>query len=144
MPAFSAKKINAYKADGYQTFADLLVLHDRYKKNKDAYAKEFPLRAAYFETVDMLTDSTKFQMREVLPGPIDPKRKAAFLLEQEKPGKAIFKLEQLLAALKEADEKRDMETSKRWRANFDYAQARLQSRLMYLFEYNYTMGQIRA
>ena len=32
----------------------------------------------------------------------------------------------------------------RWQANFDYAQARLLSRLIYLYEYNYTLGQIRA
>jgi hypothetical protein len=55
----------------------------------------------------------------------------------------MFHLESALAAVKAAGEEREKETSKRWQANFDYAQARLQSRLIYLFEYNYTLGQIR-
>src|SRR5262249_23753765 len=86
----------------------------------------------------------KVRMRETLNSPVDPKRKAAFLMEQEPLGISIFKLKGALAAIKEANEKREMETSKRWQANFDYIQARLQSRLIYLFEYNYTLGQIRA
>jgi hypothetical protein len=108
------------------------------------FEKDFPLRAAYFEALEALQDSNKIRMREILPGPIDPKRKAAFLLEQAEPGISIFKLEQVLLKLKDAAEKRDDEVSKRWQANFDYTQARLQSRLVYLFEYSYTLGQIRA
>jgi hypothetical protein len=139
LPAFAAKKIDIYKADG-----NVADLHKLYKKDAVAYAKEFPLRAAYFEAVDALKESTKISMREVLPGPVNPKDKTKFLKEQEPMGMSIFKLEQVLASVKDAGEKRDMETSKRWLANFDYAQGRLQSRLMYLFEYNYTLGQIRA
>jgi hypothetical protein len=141
LPAFAAKRIDAYKTDGYQNVAEL---HGRYKKDKDGFAKEFPLRAAYFEVVEALQESNKIPLREVLASPVNPKQKAAFLREQEPMGMSIFKLERVLDSVKDASEKRDMETSKRWLVNFDYAQARLQSRLMYLFEYNYTMGQIRA
>jgi hypothetical protein len=141
LPAFAAKKLDAYKADGYQNIAEL---KKRYNTNKEMFDKEFPLRGAYFEALIALEESDKIRMREVLPGPIDPKRKAAFLLEQAGPGISIFKLKQALAQVKEAAEKRDAEVSKRWQANFDYLQARLQSRLVYLFEYSYTLGQIRA
>jgi len=141
LPAFSAKKLDGYKADGYQNITDL---KNKFSANKDVFTKEFPLRAAYFDALNALEESNTIRMREVLPGPIDPKRKAAFLLEQEPIGQSIFKLEQALAQLKEAAEKRDDEVSKRWQANFDYTQARLQSRLVYLFEYSYTLGQIRA
>ncbi len=141
LPAFSAKKIDAYKADGYQNITEF---YNKYKGGKEAFAKEFPLRAAYFDTLEELQESRKISMRETLPSPIDPKRKAAFLLEQAPLGISIFKLKQALAAMKEVSEKRDAETNKRWQANFDYMHARLLSRLMYLYEYNYTLGQIRA
>jgi hypothetical protein len=141
LPAFSAEKLDGYKNDGYQNLADL---EKRYKANNEAYAKEFPLRAAYFEALAALQDSQKVKMRETLNSPIDGKRKGEFLKEQEPLGISIFRLKGALAAIKEANDKREMETSKRWQANFDYVQARLQSRLVYLFEYNYTLGQIRA
>jgi Caspase domain len=141
LPAFSKEKLDGYKNDGYQNLTDL---ENRYKANNDAYAKEFPLRAAYFEALAALQESQKVKMRETLQSPINPKQKAAFLLEQEPLGISIFKLQQALRAVRDADKMREMETSKRWQANFDYVQARLQSRLVYLFEYNYTLGQIRA
>jgi hypothetical protein len=141
LPAFSAAKLAAYKSDGYQNINEL---KKRYTGNKEMFDKEFPLRAAYFEALNALEESNKIRMREVLQGPIDPKNKAAFLLEQEPIGQSIFKLEQVLAQLREVADNRDAEVSKRWQANFDYTQARLQSRLVYLFEYSYTLGQIRA
>lgn len=141
LPAFAASKIDNYKTDGYQNITEL---QKKYKADKEAFAKDFPLRAAYFEALEALQESDKIRMREVLPGPINPKSKALFLQEQSEPGISIFKLEQALAMVKEAAEKREAETSKRWQANFDYVQARLQSRLVYLIEYSYTLGQIRA
>ncbi len=141
LPGFSAKVLEGFKADGYNNVTEL---RERFNKNKEAFTKEFPLRGAYFEAIDALQESSKIQMREVLASPIDPKRKAAFLQEQAPAGISIFKLEAVLANLKAAEEEREKETSKRWQANFDYLQARLQSRLIYLFEYSYTLGQIRA
>ena len=141
LPAFSASKLDAYKADGYQSVAEL---QKRFKDDKAEFAKEFPLRAAIFETVEALQESSKIEMREVLPGPINEKSKASFLLEQEKPGISILMLKRVLAKMKAAEAERDKETSKRWQANFDYTQARLRSRLVYLFEYSYMLGQIRV
>jgi hypothetical protein len=141
LPAFPAKKIDGYKQDGYQNLPEL---EKRFNASRDDYAKDFPLRAAYFEALEALKESSKVKMREVL-GKTDttPDKKKAFLDEQQPLGISIFKLEQSLGQMKEAAEKRESETSKRWQANFDYAQARLQARLVYLYEYNYTLGQIR-
>jgi hypothetical protein len=141
LPAFPIKTIDAYKPDGYQNITDL---GNKYKNGKEAYAKDFPLRAAYFDALEAMQESKKVQMREVLSSPIDPKRKAAYLLEQAPLGISIFKLEQALAEMKAAAEKREMETSKRWQANFDYMQARLFGRIVYLYEYNYVLGKIRG
>ncbi|HZZ81127.1 MAG TPA: caspase family protein [Gemmataceae bacterium] len=141
LPAFPSKTIDSYKPDGYQNLMDL---EKKYQKDSEAFAKEFPLRAAYFDALEALKESQKLQMRETLNSPVDPKRKAAFLNEQEPIGISIFKLNSALAVIKRAEKQREMETSKRWQANFDYMKARLQSRVMYLYEYNYTLGQIRA
>ena len=89
LPAFTVKALEGYKTDGYQNIVDL---QNKYKKDKDAFTKEFPLRAAYFEAVEALDKSTKLQIREVLPGPIDPKSKAAFFNEQVPLGTTIFDL----------------------------------------------------
>ncbi len=141
LPAFSTEKLNGYKNEGYQNLADL---EKRYKGNGEAFANQFPLRSAYFDALAALQQSQKeVKMRETLQGPINPKQKTAFLLEQESPGKSIFRLKEALDAIHQAQKKRDMETSKRWQANFDYAQARLQTRIVYLYEYNFTLGQIR-
>ena len=35
------------------------------------------------------------------------------------------------------------ETSKRWRAHFEFTRARLKQRLVYIYEYSYLLGQIR-
>jgi hypothetical protein len=141
LPAFPVKVVDGYKPDGYQNITEL---HNKYKKDKEAFAKDFPLRAAYFDALEVMEESKKIQMREVLSSPVDPKRKAAFLLEQEPLGISIFKLEQMLAEMKSVAEKREMETSKRWQANFDYMHARVYGRVVYLYEYNYTLGKIRG
>ena len=67
------------------------------------------------------------------------------LLEKQAPAaEAIFKLQPVLMQMHEAAAERDKEKSKRWQANFDFALARVETNLVFLFEYNYTLGQIRA
>ena len=147
LPPFSVKNLDAFKPDGYQNIGDL---HKRYvnmkgkKEDKEAFDKEFPLRGAYFEIVEALNESGKITMREVLRSPFDPKQKVVILKEQEPLGMSTFRLEQTLAFAKAAAKERDKETSKRWHANFDFALARLESRMVYLIEYNYTLGRIRV
>lgn len=76
--------------------------------------------------------------------PVGAKAKAVLVQMQEPLGKAVFRLEAVHARMKEAAEQRDKEKSKRWLASFDFALARVQSDLIFLFEYNYALGQIRA
>jgi len=138
---FSAQTLDTYKAD-----ADLAATRKRFLANKDAYAKDFPLRAAVFEAVDAMKESEKMRLSETQGNPITVPRKTAVLKEQAMLGEYIFKLYQAYEAFKEVDtpENREKETSRRWQANFDYTMARVQSRLIYLYEYNYVLGRIRA
>src|SRR5205085_8403669 len=53
-------------------------------------------------------------------------------------------MEKTLADLQAAGEMRDKETSKRWLALFDYTMARFQSRLVYIYEYNNILAQVRG
>jgi Caspase domain len=151
LPPFSAKKLAEYKAEGYENISEL---HKKYlamkreatlgkKEEREAFDKDFPMRAAYFEIVEALNESSKLTLREVLRPPADKLKKAIFL-EQEPLGMNTFKLERTLDIAKAAAKKRDQETSKRWQANFDFAHARLLARLVYVIEYNYTLARIRA
>jgi hypothetical protein len=140
-PPFKKSKLENYKSDSDKEFQDLF---NQYKSDKAGYSKEFPLRAAVFDAIESMQDSSKLRVREVLfKADSDPKRKAAFLLEQEPIGVSIFKLEGSHRRFLKAGEQRDMETSRRWQAHYDYTQARLQSRLVYLIEYSYTLAAIR-
>jgi hypothetical protein len=96
------------------------------------------------DAVEKLHESDKIVMRETLNGPINPKQKAAFLAEQSTPGIMLFELEKSLSEMRTvAESEMEKETSKRWRANFDYTQARLKARIVYIYEYSYLLGQIR-
>jgi hypothetical protein len=135
LPTFTVETIEEYKAD-YNSWADLVAM----AKDKDAY----PLRAAVLQTIKVLTESEKIKIRESFSGPITPQVKKQFAATQQEPGIMIFEMETALADLKAAGQKRARETSKRWQANYDYALARLQSRLVYLYEYNNILAQVRS
>ena len=138
LPTFSAKVLDAYKAD-YKSWTEL----EDMAKDKEKY----PLRAAVLEAIRITRDSQKIKMRETLFNPggqISAQIKAAFLKDQSEPGVMIFEMEKVLADMKAAAEMRDKESSKRWQANFDYALARLQSRLVFIYEYNNLLAQVRG
>lgn len=141
LPTFPADKLSSYQAEDYTSIG---ALRDQYTKEPEKFAEKYPLRAAVFDAVKALQDGSKVRIRETLNGPIDPKRKSAFLKEQQEPGMMIFELEQALGQMKTVAGEREKEPSKRWQANFDYTMARLESRLVYLFEYSYILGQIRS
>ena len=141
LPQFSAQKLAPYGIDPRQTAAAERKL---YEANREKYAKDFPLRGVIFEAAAQSEEVQKRKLRMVLLAPLNPKQKAAFLLEQEPLGLAVFKLVQLLGDIKEANGQRDKEKSKRWQAAFDFALVRVESNLVSLFEYNFTLGQIRA
>jgi hypothetical protein len=139
LPKIAAKKLAEYALNEPSAAKE----RERFEAGKERYAKEHSLRAAVFEAVDVMESAAKLPIRMKLNGPIDPKRKAAFLLEQEPIALAIYKLERALDTMKTADAQRGNEKSKRWQANFDFTRARLESNLLFLYEYNYTLGIIR-
>ena len=138
LPAFSAKVLENYQAD-YKSWPELVSL----AKDKEKY----PLRAAVLEAIRVLQDSEKIKLRESLTSPgggvITPQIKNQFFATQKEPGIMIFHMETALADLKAAGEARAKESSKRWLANYDFALARLMSRLVYIYEYNNILAQVR-
>jgi hypothetical protein len=136
LPAFPKKIMDFYAAD-YQTWDEL---ESRVMKEPDKY----PLRSAVLQAKKAMDEAEKLDLTEQISGPINEKAKAGFLDLQKPAALAIFELENVLAVMEEAAEKRKEEPSKRWLAHFDYTMARLQARLIYINEYNYILGDIRA
>jgi hypothetical protein len=142
LPAFSAKVLASYRPDNYKSIGEL---RKRYKDDANGFAKKFPVRALVLDAIETLQKSGKMPLRETLNGPVDPKQKAMFLKQQAAPGEMIFELEQALSQMQSvADKSLEKETSKRWRAHFDFTQTRLKARIVYLYEYDYLLGQIRT
>jgi hypothetical protein len=139
LPPFASKVVEEYQPD-YKDWKEM-------KETADREPEKYALRKAVFDAVKVMEDSHKLVLEEKLEGAggaIDGKVKSAFLLKQRDPGIMIFEMESALAKLKAAAEERDKEASKRWQANFDFTLARMQSRMVYIYEYNYLLGQIRA
>jgi hypothetical protein len=128
LPKFSAKKMAEYSTAANQP---VNKERERYQANRAKYAKEFPLRVAIFDAADEMEKTKKLDIRMVLFRPITPMKKAVILQEQAAQGMAIFKLEQILAALKETEKQRNKEKSKRWQANYDFALTRLEADLIF-------------
>jgi Caspase domain len=135
LPLFSAKALEDYKPD-YKTWAELVDL----AKDKEKY----PLRAEVLQAIQVLKTSEKIRMEEKIGSPITPAIKKQYLAKQQQPGLLIFEMENALAQMKVAGAKRDLETSKRWQAHFDYAMARLQARLVFIYEYDNILAQVRG
>jgi hypothetical protein len=133
LPPFPAKVLEPYKAD-YTSLAQI-------ERNPAKY----PLRVAILKAAGVLRDNAeKVRMKEVYNGNTTAQIKKQVLKEQVDPGKSILALKEALEDLKKAGEERAKEPSKRWQANYDYVLARLESRLVYIFEYNYVLAQIRS
>ncbi len=141
MPKYSTKKLAAYLADDAPA-AD--KERKRWAADKEKYAKDHPHRAVIFEAMAAMEEVQKLELRvALLGGPITPKIKAGLLLEQEPIGMSMFRLEKILERMKKAEEVRGQEKSNRWLLNFDFARCRLEANLIFLYEYNFTLGTIR-
>ena len=136
LPPFPAKTLATYKPDDYKFLSDL---RKRYKDDPKKLTEEHPIRAVVLNAVAKLHDSDKIVMRETLgSNASNPTVKAKFLNEQSEPGRMLFELERSLGEMRTvAEADMEKETSKRWRANFDYTQARLKARIVYIYEYSY-------
>jgi Caspase domain len=133
LPRFPAKALEPYQAD-YASLAEI-------EKNPAKY----PLRVAVLKAARVLRDDIdKFRMKEVFNGRNNAQVKQQVAREQVDPGKSILALKEALDELKNAGETRKQEKSKRWQANYDYVLARLESRLVYVYEYSYVLALIRS
>ena len=146
MRAESLPKFSAIKLAEYRVGKELAVAEERkrYQANREKYAQDFPLRAAIFDAADAIDKIAAQEVRRNLPRTLTPKDKIAVKRDQDILGLATFQLEQALVQMSEAGEQRDKEKSKRWQANFDFARARLAGNFVFLVEYNFLLGQIRA
>ena len=142
LPKFSAVKLASY-ASGARDESE--AERKRWMSAKTAYAKTNPLRAAIFETTQENDTLRKLTMPMMLPSGVPvPKQKANMLQVQMSLAIALFKLEQAHQQMEEAAEKRAKEKNLRWKADFDFALARVRTNLVYLWEYDFTIGQVRA
>lgn len=132
------KKLKEYEAD----YANLRELEKTIMADKEKY----PLRAAYFEAIEVLKECAKFPVKDYQAGPVtDALKKSIEALQKDVPAMLDFKLKSIKAKLEELDEtERDKETSKRWLANFDYVKTMVTAKIVFLNEYNYLLAGIRA
>jgi hypothetical protein len=103
------------------------------------------LKKSVLAAVKALDDSSRLQFQDRFFGANNAQVKKMILGKQGDPGRAVLALEEALEDLKKAGEDHmGKEKSRHWRAHYDYTLARLESRLVYLMEYNYTLAQIRS
>jgi hypothetical protein len=137
LPVFDPKVLAAYRAD-YRSLDDLDAL-------LKAAPARFPLRRAVREATRVLQENVaQFTLRTRFAGAVTPQVKAFILREQAGPGKSIVVLEEALDDLRAAAKHRGREPSPRWQAHYDYVLARLLTRLVLVYEYNYALGRIRT
>jgi hypothetical protein len=140
LPPFVAKGLELYKTD-YTTMKDL-------EKKIEGNPEKYALRQAVLDMAKMMEQTHKLTMRESLTSPgggtFAPKLKEEFKRNQEGPGQMIFEMEDVLDRALKAGKKREEEISPRWQANYDFALARFQTRLIYLYEYSNILAQVRG
>jgi hypothetical protein len=112
---------------------------DKYRDDPNS-----PLRQAVENAIKVLTKQQAF-LREEHKGEGDDARIKQAILDYQKKEVAPVEseLSDALEDLRKAGEEKDKETSKRWRANYEYVLARLLARIAYVHEYNFVFGQIR-
>jgi hypothetical protein len=145
LPRFVAAKLLAYQlADNDSVEQN----RKRWSADKPGYAKNFPMRAALFEAVEESENLRSLKVPVTLPlvkGPlIEKKQKKGVLDIQGSLAVSIFKLEQAYKKTDDVSDWRDKQKLPRWKADFDFAQARMQTNLLFLYECDYTFGQVRA
>lgn len=140
LPTFSAKKLLAFALDKQDTFARQ---RESYRTKKDRYVRDYPLRASIFEAAEEIEKLHKADLAlTIAKSELTPKGRAALLQRQGYLGAASARLEQVLARMNAAA--REPDASKHWQADFDFARARVELNLVFLYELNYALGRFRA
>lgn len=141
---FSKEALKDYETDGV-TAEQLLQEPDKY-----------PLRVGVLKAVEILERHGKGDvmvgktlkhmglLREEFAGPTSDAVKQSIAKEQQEGPAAMFlELEDLVTMLEKLAPQRDKETSKRWKAHYDYVTAMTKARFAYVNEYNFMLGKIR-
>jgi hypothetical protein len=124
MPPFSAKALEAYKADDDMTPFREAVIKARTVLNEQLKGKRVREEWQQPGTEAQFKESVRnYQAKEV--------------------ARVMRELEETLDDLKAAGKQRTKEKSKRWQANYDYILARLEAQIVYLYEYNSRLGALR-
>lgn len=137
---FTEAALKDYVNDG-PTFEDI-------QKAPEKFEKEFPLRVATVEALiemrKLVEEKSKDDLPEEIRAPITDQFKARITNNFQR---LITTRQGILEEQKEKLEtvakKREMEKSKRWQANYDYAMAQTKIRLAYIFEYNLALGKVK-
>ena len=117
------------------------------QKSPEKYA-DFPLRVAtvtaLLEMRRLKQENIKEELPEEVTSPITDafKKKITDVYQRIITTRQSI-LEDQKEMLESAGKKRDMEKSKRWLANYDYAYAQVRLRLAYIYEYNLAMGKVK-
>lgn len=127
-PPLLQKGFEPYKPD-YQTTSEL-----------EDKLSQWPLRAITMKAIKTLDRSLKtFRMRfSEESDEVNFKKKIE--KEQETPAYVSAELSDLLDEMKKLAENRDKESSPRWRAHFDYTQARVLAQMAHVQEYSFVLG----
>jgi hypothetical protein len=138
LPPFSARKMEAYKAD----YRSLKELDQRLAANPKKFAL---IRAVRQATKDLEQTAEAFPLTQNGRAvPVPAQEKARIIKYQGSVvGAAIGRLDEAFQAMLKVGEKRDQEKSQRWQANYDYVMAKLTARLIYLREYSLMLGKVR-
>jgi hypothetical protein len=115
---------------------------DDYREDKD---KDAEVRAFVMARHKLLFDEiTKHGVQEEFRAPADEAQFKGTLVEIQKViAVTIRKLETAATEMQGAMELRG-KASRRWQANFDYVQARLEQRIAFLYEYTSQLGQMKS
>jgi hypothetical protein len=135
LPPFSAKTLEAYQAD-YKSLEEL-------KTRIRTDPAKHPMRTAVLKAIDVLRQSSQWDVDRVIPAPTGPRQKAVVLKKQKKLGADLFYLEKALEELQAAAANRAQEPSRRWQAHYDYVLAVFQARIVFAYEYQFLLGRFR-
>jgi hypothetical protein len=120
------------------------VTNEEIKKNKEKY----PLRFAVVDAVERLRAMNRGGTEIALPTTItetdrSDANKTILARLQRGPARVLKDLDTIMEMLAKAADQRKDEKSKRWQAHFDYINAQVKSRYVYIHEYNSAVGLIR-
>lgn len=138
---FTEEALKDYMNTAGPSFEDI-------QKAPEKYEKDFPLRVATVEALlemrKLVQDDPRKELPEEVRAPISDMFKARITNDFQR---IITARQGVLEELKDkfdsAEKKREMEKSKRWLANFDFAYAQIKIRYAYIFEYNLALGKVK-